>query len=375
MMKTPLSPSSSSPGRPVWRKRVAQLCCLVVCFLMMAAVALQKNHTLLGTWSLEPTTDGEQPVLSRRGDTAVINTAQLAPDVRGYGGATPLEVKLLEGRIVAVSPLPNAESPEWFGRLEKAGFWHSWDGLTPAEAAALEVDAVSGATYSSRAVRQNVAAAAQYAANNSQALGHSAWAEALSSPKVWVALVVVLLGAIVPLFVRSRRYRMVQLVLNVAVLGCWTGFFLSYGLMVGWMAGGVQWSAALVPVLLLVVAFVFPLFGRSNHYCTWLCPLGSLQALCAMASYRHVALSHRTQQVLTWVRRTLWGVLMLLMWNGVAFGWMDYELFASFQLSSAPMVVVVLGGVVFVLSFFIDRPYCRFICPTGTLVRISQNQF
>lgn len=268
MMKTPLFPSSSSPGRPVWRKRVAQLCCLVVCFLMMAAVALQKNHTLLGTWSLEPTADGEQPVLSRRGDTAVINTARLTPDVRGYGGATPLEVKLLEGRIVAVSPLPNAESPEWFGRLAKAGFWHNWDGLTPAEAAALEVDAVSGATYSSRAVRQNVAAAAQYAANNSQALGHSAWAEALSSPKVWVALVVVLLGAIVPLFVRSRRYRMVQLVLNVAVLGCWTGFFLSYGLMVGWMAGGVQWSAALVPVLLLVVAFVFPLFGRSNHYCT-----------------------------------------------------------------------------------------------------------
>lgn len=39
------------------------------------------------------------------------------------------------------------------------------------------------------------------------------------------------------------------------------------------------------------------------------------------------------------------------------------------------MIVVVLGGVVFVLSFFVDRPYCRFVCPTGTLFKVSQNQF
>lgn len=373
-MKKTLS-SSSSSLRPVWRKRVAQLCCLIACFLMMAAVALQKDHSLWGVWNLNPVAADSQPVLSERGDTLVINTTQLTPDVRGYGGTTPLEMKILEGRIVQVAPLPNAESPGFFDRLAQAGLWQSWDGLTPAEAASLQVDAVSGATYSSRAVLQNVAAAAQYAASSSRISGGSAWAEASSSPEVWLALVVVILGAVVPLFVRSRKYRIVQLVLNVAVLGCWTGFFLSYGLMVGWMSGGVQWSAALVPVLLLLVAFVYPLFGRHNHYCTWLCPFGSLQALCGMASYRHVALRRRTLQVLTWVRRILWGVLMLLMWSGVAFGWMDYELFSSFMLSSAPMIVVVLGGVVFVLSFFVDRPYCRFVCPTGTLFKVSQNQF
>ena len=101
----------------------------------------------------------------------------------------------------------------------------------------------------------------------------------------------------------------------------------------------------------------------------------ALSVRVAAGSLRHGALGRRTLQVLTWVRRILWGVLMLLMWSGVAFGWMDYELFSSFMLSSAPMIVVVLGGVVFVLSFFVDRPYCRFVCPTGTLFKVSQNQF
>ena len=144
-MKKTLS-SSSSSLRPVWRKRVAQLCCLIACFLMMAAVALQKDHSLWGVWNLNPVAADSQPVLSERGDTLVINTTQLTPDVRGYGGTTPLEMKILEGRIVQVAPLPNAESPGFFDRLAQAGLWQSWDGLTPAEAASLQVDAVSGAT-------------------------------------------------------------------------------------------------------------------------------------------------------------------------------------------------------------------------------------
>ena len=73
-MKKTLS-SSSSSLRPVWRKRVAQLCCLIACFLMMAAVALQKDHSLWGVWNLNPVAADSQPVLSERGGTLVINSS------------------------------------------------------------------------------------------------------------------------------------------------------------------------------------------------------------------------------------------------------------------------------------------------------------
>ena len=372
-MKTPSPHIPSHAAVSPWRRRLPQLVCLAVCFLMMAAAAVQKSRSLLGR-QLVAESGAEGPVVTQRADTVIIRSDRLAPDARGFGGPTPVELKLKDNRVVGVRPLPNAETPHFFSRLDAAGLWNRWNGLTPDEAAALRVDAVSGATYSSRSVLQNVAAAAEYAASH-QVTETRVWAEVWKRPEVWAALAVALMGAIIPLFTTSRRYRIVQLVLNVAVLGCWTGFCLSYGLLLGWMAGGVEWAAGLVPMVLLFVTLLYPLLGRQGHYCTCLCPLGSLQALCSMASYRHIRPGRRTLRVLTWLRRTLWAALMLLMWCGVGFGWTDYELFAAFLFSNAPLAVAVMAAAVLVLSFFVDRPYCRFICPTGTLLKITQNRF
>jgi len=34
---------------------------------------------------------------------------------------------------------------------------------------------------------------------------------------------------------------------------------------------------------------------------------------------------------------------------------------------------LVLGVIVVILSVFVPHPYCRFVCPTGTLFKIVQN--
>ena len=72
------------------------------------------------------------------------------------------------------------------------------------------------------------------------------------------------------------------------------------------------------------------------------------------------------------LRRILWGVLTALALTGVWSGWMDYELFTAFLFTAASWVVVVFAAVVLVLSVFVPRPYCRFVCPTGTLLKFSQ---
>ena len=59
--------------------------------------------------------------------------------------------------------LPNVETPRFFARAEEA-LIHKWDGMTPAEARALQVDGVTGATYSSQSVIANMHAALDYAA-------------------------------------------------------------------------------------------------------------------------------------------------------------------------------------------------------------------
>ena len=80
-----------------------------------------------------------------------------------------------------------------------------------------------------------------------------------------------------------------------------------------------------------------------------------------------------TAKMLSRFREILWAVLMMLMLLGVGGEWMDYEVFSAFILQSASVVVLILGVVVVFLSFFVARPYCRFVCPTGTLFNIAQN--
>ena len=95
----------------------------------------------------------------------IIDSTDLAPGATGFGGPVPVEVEIREGVVARVSPkLPNDETPAFFERLEAAGFWQSWDGLPVAEAATARVDAVTSATYSSKAAIAHVRAALASAA-------------------------------------------------------------------------------------------------------------------------------------------------------------------------------------------------------------------
>ena len=65
------------------------------------------------------------------------------------------------GEYYTINALPNNETPEVFRRLYE--LMKAWNGHSLKEAASLEVDGVSGATYSSNAVIGNVRAGSDYA--------------------------------------------------------------------------------------------------------------------------------------------------------------------------------------------------------------------
>ena len=104
----------------------------------------------------------------------------------------------------------------------------------------------------------------QYAAKNP--VKTTVWAEFDFSAKAMAGLVVVLLAAIVPLFIKDRRYRTGQQILNVAVLGFWCGSFLNYTSIISYMSNGMNIVALIVPVIMLITAFVYPLFGKKSYY-------------------------------------------------------------------------------------------------------------
>ena len=98
--------------------------------------------------------------------TYVVNTTSLTPNVKGFKGATPLEVYIKNNKVVKVEALPNRESPKFFDRVKQV-LLPKFNGMKVAKAAkAQTVDGATGATYSSRAVKENVAAAVAYYKKN-----------------------------------------------------------------------------------------------------------------------------------------------------------------------------------------------------------------
>ncbi len=382
---------------------MAQLLSLVVVVLILAAAAILRDGRILGhdlreaheakalkNDTLEVTPDG----------AFVVNTKPLAKDVQGYGGPVPLKIHIKDGRVAAVEAEPNAESPDFFNRAKE--LLNHWQNKSVDEALAEEVDAVSGATFSSKAIIANMQRGLAYAKQHGQwgedgsvgalgtsaspIVGGSAGALETSAPPIVgssvgahgtsippiVALIVVLLGAVVPLFYNNRRLHLVQLAVNVVVLGLWTGTFVSYTLFLRIFAGGVSLSAIgalAAPLLMLIVALIYPLAGRSGHYCANICPFGSAQELAGKLSRRKLRITPRVLKLLSVLRNLLWGVLMALLLTGTCTAWIDYELFTAFLYSSASVWVIVLAALFLVLSVWVPRPYCRFVCPTGALVK------
>ena len=243
--------------------KIQQVCSLLVCLLMLSSLAIVKQGEWMGH-ELKPKVEAQETepndTLRTLADgSMVINTSSLASDISGYAGKVPLEITVKDGKIVEVKALDNGETKDFFDQAST--LLAKWNGKTIDEAMRMKVDAVSGATFSSKAIIGNMQRGLQYV-QKQQTTEHSVFKSFDTSAKNIVGLIVVLMAAILPLFVKNRKYHLCQMVLNVVVLGFWCGAFLSYTSLIGYMAHGINIIAFLVPCLMLVTAFVYPLFGK-----------------------------------------------------------------------------------------------------------------
>lgn len=101
--------------------------------------------------------DGE-PVMRKSGSTYIVNTTTLC-NTRGFRGTTPLEVYIKGNKVVKVVALKNNETPKFFSKVT-SNLLPKMTGKSLNKAA--KVDGATGATFSSKAVKANVAAAVAY---------------------------------------------------------------------------------------------------------------------------------------------------------------------------------------------------------------------
>lgn len=338
---------------------------------MVSAAAITVNKTIFGVNIQETAPEEQKNVVSGDNITAVpdgssvIHTSALPGTINGYAGPVSLDITIKEGKISGIEALPNAETPSFFNRA--AELFNTWKGKSPEEALDMKVDAVTGATYSSLAIINNVnVGLADYQGASNKSTASVPW-------KIWVAFAVTLAACILPLFVKNKIYHNVQLIANVVVLGFWCGQFLDYSLILKYISGGFVLPVGLIAIVMLISAFIYPLFGRPQYYCTHVCPLGAAQQLVGEICGYKIHLSNKLIKGLDWFRKILWAVLMLSLWTDCLTGWMDMELFQAFMFESASWWIITTAALFIVLSFVISRPYCRFVCPTGSLFKRSEN--
>ena len=100
-------------------------------------------------------------VMTKENGTYIVNTTTLGKDVVGYVSATPVKVYIKKNKIEKVEFLKNQETPKYMAKVKKA-LQGKWDGQKVKDATKLKVDGVTGATFSSEAIIQNVQLALDY---------------------------------------------------------------------------------------------------------------------------------------------------------------------------------------------------------------------
>ena len=102
--------------------------------------------------------DFDDGVMQKSGKVYTINTETIC-NARGYHGTTPVKVTVKKDKIVSVEALPNRETPRFFENV-KRNMLPKFKDVKFKDYAT--VDCVSGATISSKCVRENLKAAYQY---------------------------------------------------------------------------------------------------------------------------------------------------------------------------------------------------------------------
>lgn len=96
----------------------------------------------------------DNPITEEQGMT-VVNTSTLCPNVKGYAGAVPIKIYIKDGKIEKIKSLHNAETPKFWALIKKE-MMPKWEGMDVKKAAKAKVDAITGATLSSKALQKNI---------------------------------------------------------------------------------------------------------------------------------------------------------------------------------------------------------------------------
>jgi ferredoxin len=126
-----------------------------------------------------------------------------------------------------------------------------------------------------------------------------------------------------------------------------------------------DYAVPIVVVAFFLLPLVFTLFfGRT--FCAAVCPLGAIQD---MVLSRPISVPGWAESGLRLFAYVYLALAVLFAATGSAFVICRYDPFVSIFRLNGSLNILILGGCLLLIGVFIGRPYCRFICPYGVILR------
>lgn len=127
-----------------------------------------------------------------------------------------------------------------------------------------------------------------------------------------------------------------------------------------------NYAIPLPALIFFTVPLIFALlFGRV--FCAGVCPLGAIQEL---TGFRQVRVPKSVEKVLATIPFVYLGLAVLFAATESQFLICRYDPFVGIFRVDAPYTMVIFGSLLLIVGIFVNRPYCRYLCPYGVLQNI-----
>lgn len=127
-----------------------------------------------------------------------------------------------------------------------------------------------------------------------------------------------------------------------------------------------NYSMPLSALLFFIIPLIFALaFGRV--FCAGVCPLGAIQELTGI---RPVKLHKSVETFLASIPFIYLALAVLFAATGSQFLICRYDPFVGIFRLDAPYTMIIFGSLLLLVGIFVNRPYCRYLCPYGVLQNI-----
>ncbi len=127
-----------------------------------------------------------------------------------------------------------------------------------------------------------------------------------------------------------------------------------------------NYSIPLSALLFFIIPLIFALFS-GRVFCAGVCPLGAIQEL---TGFRKVRVPAKVESVLAVIPFAYLGIAILSAATESQFLICRYDPFVGIFRLDAPYTMIIFGGLLLVAGIFVNRPYCRYLCPYGVLQNI-----